>query len=241
MFRLFLADPGLGAVGGEAVLDGSGVSTGVKRLFLTPNGFVQGHALHDASPTRHEATVIASCNLMLRWSDFRALGGFDPFYFFFYEDIDLTWRLHCLGRRAAVLSPMPVLHLFAETVRVQRLWLHARNRMYFCVKTLPAWRVLLLPLLDLAFLFQIDNVRRLLRRARQTGPAVSLVTEDDSSERGVSLRRAVLLLARVAGMILLGYLALPRVLAPARKARLRARRHSRDPAESPRLPAAEAG
>ena len=241
MYRLFLHDPALGAVGGEAVLDASGASIGVKRLFVTANGFVQGHLLRDSSPTRHDATVIASCNLMMRQSDFRALGGFDPFYFFFYEDIDLTWRLHRLGRRAAVLSPMPILHLFSETVRVKRLWMHARNRMYFCVKTLPAWRVLLLPALDLAFLFQIENIRRLLRRARQAGPAVALVTEDNSAEGGVSLRRAGMLLARVGGMILLGYVALPRVLWPALKARFGARGWSRAMREPARKPAAKAG
>jgi hypothetical protein len=219
MYRLFEQDPALGAVGGEAVLDACGASIGVKRLSVTANGFVQGQLLRDRVPTRYDGTVIASCNLMIRRSDFCALGGFDPFYFFFYEDMDLTWRLHRLGRRAAVLSPMPVLHLFSQTARVNRLWLHARNRMYFCIKTLPAWRVLLLPVLDLAFLLQIENIRRLLRRARQSGPAVALVTEDNSAERGVSLRRAGLLLARVGGMILLGYVALPGVLWPALKGR----------------------
>jgi len=177
---------------------------------------------------------------MMRRSDFRVLGGFDPFYFFFYEDMDLTWRLHRLGRRTAALSPMPILHLFSETVRVKRLWLHARNRMYFCVKTLPVWRVVLLPVLDLAFLFQIENIRRLLRRARQSGPAVALVTEDKSTEGGVSARRAGMLLLRVGGMILLGYVALPRVLWPALKARSEARRRSRALREPARAPAAEA-
>ena len=175
LFALFAADPELAAAGGEALIDASGRSIGVKRLRCGPSGIIQGDRIIGAAPATAECPVIASCNLMVRARDFARAGGFDPYYFFFYEDMDLTWRLHALGRRQLVLSPMPVLHHYSENVRIKRVWQHARNRMYFCLKHMPWHRIALMPLADLGFVFQLENLRRLLSRARQPEAAASAV------------------------------------------------------------------
>ena len=138
--------PDVVAVGGEALLDAAGRSVAVKRPVVRANGSIQGEIVFEAEA---ESDVLASCNLMLRRANFLAIGGFDPFYFFFYEDIDLTWRL---GPKQLVLAPMPVLHHFSERMRVGRLWLQARNRMYFCIKNFVWLRLLAMPVNDLYFI-----------------------------------------------------------------------------------------
>jgi GT2 family glycosyltransferase len=218
------ADPGLAAVGGEALLDAAGRSIGVKRLRCGRGGIIQGDAVFGADPAVSGCQVIASCNLMLRRADFERLGGFDPFYFFFYEDMDLTWRAQASGRRLAALSPMPVIHHYSEAVRIRNLWWHARNRMYFCLKTRPLADLLLLPLHDLAFLLNPANLRRLGRRARQPEAAVSGVSAEagPAAPKRAILARAAMLAAQLGGTLLLGYVALPLVLRPALAARRRA-------------------
>ncbi len=231
LHALFAADPELAAAGGEALVDANGHSIGVKRLRCGPSGIIQGDRIIGAAPAVAECPVIASCNLMLRARDFARAGGFDPYYFFFYEDMDLTWRLHALGRRQVVLSPMPVLHHYSENVRIKRVWQHARNRMYFCLKHMPWQRLMLMPLTDLGFVFQLENLRRLRTRARQADAAASAVaaTPMQAAPAGSAARRAVALLAKMAAIVTLGYVALPVVLGPA----LRARRALRQPAAAP--------
>lgn len=213
--------PEIVAVGGEAVLDTNGRIAGVKRLRLTANAMVQGDTIlpdTTVSPCR----VIASCNLMMRRGVFDRLGGFDPFYFFFYEDMDLTFRASRLGTLLA-LSPMPVIHRFSEKMRINSLWMVSRNRMYFTLKNLPLWRALLLPVLDLATIVRIDSLRRLLRRSRQGPAAVSSVTIDNvpSGSSGAALRRGAAMALELIAKLAITYAALPFVLRPALASRAR--------------------
>lgn len=217
MHALFAA-PDVAGAGGEALLDAQGGIVGVKRMLIRANGVGQGDSIFEGVA---ECEVIASCNLMLRKSAFLATGGFDPFYFFFYEDMDVTWRIGRLGFRQLVLAPMPVVHHFSERMRVRRLWLEARNRMYFCVKNMAPGRVLMMPLNDLAFLFDPDNFRRLFRRAAKPGGAKSLVTVAEAAPAGGAgkWRRMALLAFGMAAKMVMTYLALPVVLGPALRAR----------------------
>ena len=215
------------AVGGEAVMNDGGTVVGTKSLRLTNNGLVQGDTVGGDNPVS-PCSVIASCNLMIRRSIFERLGGFDPYYFFFYEDIDLTWRAGAAGVLHA-LSPMPVIHRYSESVRIRRLWPESRNRMYFILKNLPWWRFALLPVLDVLTLVRMDSIARLLLRSRQRGAAVSLVTlpgTADRSSRGGTLKRAGTLIFRMAAKLALAYAAIPVVIGPA----LEARWHPRGPA-----------
>ncbi|PJE68831.1 hypothetical protein COU96_02900 [Candidatus Shapirobacteria bacterium CG10_big_fil_rev_8_21_14_0_10_38_14] len=50
--------------------------------------------------------------LMIRSEIFRKLGGFDPEYFMFHEDIDLAWRAWLLGYQVTAL-PSAVIYHFA--------------------------------------------------------------------------------------------------------------------------------
>ncbi len=212
--------PEVVAAGGEAVLDGSGAVVGVKRLRLTENVMVQGDTILADTPVS-PCQVIASCNLMMRRSVFDRLGGFDPFYFFFAEDMDITYRASRLGTLLA-LSPMPVIHRYSEKVRIRSLWLDSRNRMYFILKNLPAHRALLLPFYDAMTILKLDSLRRLTRRARQGSAAVSLVTIAEAAPAappGHALRRAVLMILRMLAKLGMAYAALPLVLGPALHAR----------------------
>ena len=86
-----------------------------------------------------------------------------------------------------------------------------------------------MPLADLGFVFQLENLRRLLSRARQPEAAASAVAATAAAPAGATLRRALALLAKMAAIVTLGYAALPVVVLPA----LRARRALRQPAPLP--------
>ena len=222
LYAALTADYGTVAAGGEAILGIGGHVIGVKRLRISPSAVIQGDLVIGSDPERSDCRVIASCNLMVLRRDFLKSGGFDPFYFFFYEDMDLTYRLHAAGGRLVALSPMPILHHYSEAVRIRRVWLEARNRMYFCLKNFSLGQIALLPLYDLAFLVRVDNFRRLVRRSRRSGAAANLVTLSTGPACGgqkAALLRAGMLGFRFAVLIALGYVALPVVLRSALAAR----------------------
>jgi len=53
--------------------------------------------------------------MLMRRSEFLELGGFDPAYFMYHEDVDLGWRLWLLGRRVVLCPRSVVLHAFGGT------------------------------------------------------------------------------------------------------------------------------
>jgi GT2 family glycosyltransferase len=64
----------------------------------------QGHGLqldHDAAASPHdvERPLLFACGgaMLVRRELFLEIGGFDPAYFAFFEDVDLGWRLNLLG------------------------------------------------------------------------------------------------------------------------------------------------
>lgn len=160
--------PDLGAVGGEAVMDEEEKIVGVKRLVLEPNGMIRGEFLLDlANFEVSEADVLSTCNLFTRRPVLRQVGGFDPLFFFYLEDIDLTYRIRNLGYRLAVLGKMPVVHSFSEEVRGRHVFQPRRNRNFFVFKNFGLREILLLPLRDIQFLLSRRTMRRVLVFARK--------------------------------------------------------------------------
>lgn len=71
----------------------------------------------------------------------RAVGGFDPDYFLYWEDVDLSWRVRRAGGRLAVLSGVEVAHDVGGTQRAEGeagraksptyVFYNCRNRLLF--------------------------------------------------------------------------------------------------------------
>jgi GT2 family glycosyltransferase len=143
---------------------------GTKTLKLLSNGSTEGmrHVESGASePLQSQA--MATCNFFIpRWL-FDRLGGFDPWYFFYLEDLDLSYRIHKAGYQLVSFSKTPVVHEFSETQRVPDYLHIARNRVYFVIKNMPLRTVLLLPIWDLVTVFRPSNFGRLLRFIRLHG------------------------------------------------------------------------
>lgn len=227
-------DRGLAGIGGEAVLGSHGEVVGVKPLRLMRNAMVRGDVV--TTPGVVPCGVIASCNMMVRRANFERLGGFDPFYFFFFEDIDLGYRLSRTSGRLVGLAPMPIIHHYSESTRIRRAWLEGRNRLYFVIKNLPLRTVLLLPLLDAATLLSGETFDRLRKRSARGDEARAQVQADalpatpaaGPAGAGGRLRRAVKFGFDRLAMLAFGYVAILPHLPAAIAARRRPANHLAD-------------
>ena len=71
-------------------------------------------------PARRDVLFPTAAAMAMRRREFFELGGFDPAFFMYHEDVDLGWRLWLLGRRVVVCRDSVVRHAFGGTSRVEK-------------------------------------------------------------------------------------------------------------------------
>ncbi|MDP4023389.1 glycosyltransferase family 2 protein [Methylobacterium sp. NEAU 140] len=144
-----LADPGSGVVGARLIdADGrtarscaraptSGGMLG-RALALDRVGFVPPHFLADWDHAEDRAVdQVMGAFLMIRRDLFERLGGFDPRFFVYYEDVDLCTRVRAAGFSVRHLAGPTARHLGQGTtraVRARRLFYILRSAVLYAGK-----------------------------------------------------------------------------------------------------------
>ncbi|GMT48510.1 MAG: glycosyl hydrolase [bacterium] len=101
---LFYDDPGkVNSAGGNIVFNGQGYDIG----FLSND-------IEEYNVQEEKGTVCAA-SMMVKKQTFIDLGGFDPCYFLYFEDIDLCWRYWLTGYRVIYVPQSVVYHKFGGT------------------------------------------------------------------------------------------------------------------------------
>ena len=78
--------------------------------FCLASDFNTDRGPEPSSPSEETANLFVSAGAALfRASHFREVGGFDPDYFLYHEDVDLGWRL-CLKGYKCLLSPKSIVY-----------------------------------------------------------------------------------------------------------------------------------
>jgi GT2 family glycosyltransferase len=100
------------------------------------------------SPQMNQPTAVDSISgaaFALRKTLWDSLGGFDPGYFMYYEDTDLSWRAWLLGLATCLPPNAVVHHNTSVTPPIHALYYTARNRPTLLLKTfkLPTLMLLL--------------------------------------------------------------------------------------------------
>lgn len=92
--------------------------------------------------------VTGAC-LLTRVDAFRAIGGFDPGYFMYVEEVDLCWRLHQSGFAVVYAPEARVVHIggaSSSSNRASLIVAHHRSLWRFAERTTDGRDRLLLPL-----------------------------------------------------------------------------------------------
>lgn len=139
------AKPDVGAVGPRVVFPDGRLQFSARSFPDIPTAL--GHALFglirpDNKWTRryrltdwdHESERdvdwLSGCCVAFNVTAFEEVGGFDPAYFMFVEDVDLCWRLGQAGWRVAFAPVTQVVHAIGASVgtrRTRMVWEHARS------------------------------------------------------------------------------------------------------------------
>ncbi|MGI9023471.1 MAG: glycosyltransferase family 2 protein [Acidimicrobiales bacterium] len=124
----------------------------------------------DRDQPRDVDWVSGTC-LLARRSAFDAVGGFDPDYFMYVEDVDLCWRLHRAGWRVGYVPDARVVHTVgasSDLAPYRMIAAHHRSLLRFAARTETGPRRVLLPVVTAGL--AVRTVLAWLQRARRGLP-----------------------------------------------------------------------
>lgn len=184
MVRIMREHPDVGAVGGEAFEQEDGTLHIVQKTVCL-NGETRTVPIESAEPEMLECDYLATCNLLARRDLIAEIGGFDPGYFILSEDKEIGWQIKKRGHKSIIDHRTTVLHSVSARQRRGDLFRKQKNNLRFVLLNFPWWRILLLPLFDLAYLFAARKVRSLKSKHASvmkhlSGPVKDVAASDRS-------------------------------------------------------------
>ena len=81
-----------------------------------------------------EVGAISGCSFAIRREVFEELGGFDPDFFLYLEDVDLSWRARLMGHRIQFVPDSVVYHKFQLSIAPWKEFYLERNRYLVLLK-----------------------------------------------------------------------------------------------------------
>ncbi|HEX3540112.1 MAG TPA: glycosyltransferase family 2 protein [Acidimicrobiales bacterium] len=127
---------------------------GLIGLVWADNPFSRRYRLLDWDhDDRRDIDWVSGACFLIRRQAWTALGGFDPSYFMYMEDVDLCWRAARAGWRVVYQPRAEVVHaqgVSAETHPYRMILAHHRSMLRFAWRTAPGARRALFPLVSAA-------------------------------------------------------------------------------------------
>jgi GT2 family glycosyltransferase len=158
MVTALLDHPDVGSVGGELVLRGT-TPAGFEKTDIDWDGATRVTALSRDCADLVPCDYVTTANCLVRKEVLRAVGGFDPEYFYLAEDKELGLMITKYGLANAVSFGTSIVHRQSNVSRVyETSHRFHKTRIRFVYKNLGLLRALLLPVIDVMKLARLDRV-----------------------------------------------------------------------------------
>jgi GT2 family glycosyltransferase len=91
--------------------------TGLSAIFPKSSVFARYHLGHLSAEENHEVDILVGCFMMVPTQLLLSVGGFDPQYFMYGEDIDLSYELQKTGHKNIYFSDSQIIHYKGESTK----------------------------------------------------------------------------------------------------------------------------
>ena len=91
--------------------------TGLLAIFPKSSVFARYHLGHLSPEENHEVDILVGCFMMVPTQLLLSVGGFDPQYFMYGEDIDLSYELQKTGHKNIYFSDSQIIHYKGESTK----------------------------------------------------------------------------------------------------------------------------
>jgi GT2 family glycosyltransferase len=149
--RAAAEEPDVAVVGAQVLLPGGErVNAGDNPVHLSGLCWSGRYGEPRERGLARDVLAVSGAALMVRADVFAALGGFEPGYFMYHDDVDICWRARLAGWRVRYVPEATVVHDYAfEKGNGKWFWLE-RNRAWTVLSNYGAGTLLLLAPLLLA-------------------------------------------------------------------------------------------
>jgi len=143
LLRVVSSDPSVGAAGSKLLLYHRPERVNSAGANITFNGGGYDIGFMDIDSDKYNTPGprggVCAAAMMVRKNEFLSIGGFDPMYFMYLEDVDLCWRYWLSGYRVLYVPESVVYHRFGGTTGSDRhaplrVFYGARNSMFNVLK-----------------------------------------------------------------------------------------------------------
>lgn len=118
LLEAFLESKKIGLVGPKAI------HTDSQKLAIAPfkvSPWLGYHSYDQSNPDlKREINYVSGCGMFTSSEIFKRLGGFDPDYFFYFEDLDFCLRLKKAGYKIIYEPRALIYHDYAQTASLQK-------------------------------------------------------------------------------------------------------------------------
>ena len=149
MVRTLEANGDYGSIGGELVTK-ENCMLGAYGKKIGFDGQAGSVLARKEGPSLRSCDYLASCNCMVRREVLYKIGGFDPYWEFGGEDMDVGFRISRMGYKNIVWFDAAVLHRRSPKGRsIWETYLYHRSRIRFVIKNFGIVRFLAVSIIDI--------------------------------------------------------------------------------------------
>ncbi|MAG47624.1 hypothetical protein CL617_03385 [archaeon] len=144
MINMMDNDSNLGEIGGEETFFDNKYQVRISNTQRNQDGVF----IYSTSVKNREVDYIATSNCFVRKDLLISVGGFDPGYFYGYEDNDVGFLIRKLGYKNVIDDGIMAYHYIDKQTRLSNFFRFHKNRVRFLVKKENLLFLLFLPLID---------------------------------------------------------------------------------------------
>lgn len=156
MVEIMFEDETIGSLGGEAIVDEQKKITGLVQF--RKEGSRPIYHVEDPS-SLIQCDYLPTSNCLVKRSLLNMLGGFDPYYFYQAEDLDLGFRLKKKGYQILSSPQVVALHKYSAIATSDMTYAVFRGKMRFYLKNQGIIFLIVYPLVELK-LFVLNRLKR---------------------------------------------------------------------------------